>query len=315
MKVKKLLLIDANSLLHRAYHAYPPLTTPKGEIIGAVYGFTTMLLGAIEKIEPSHVIVAWDVGKRTFRHDKFEEYKAGRAKTDQELIDQIGRTKEVVEVLNIPQFGIENFEADDLIGTLVRQATEELKNSRTQGGVQVIILTGDRDSFQLVDKEKVVVHLPSGGGKFSKDRGVSIMDETAIKAKYGITPEQVVDWKGLVGDQSDNIPGIKGIGEVTAKKILDQQPTIDKIYEHLDELDVSPRIREILRNGKESAFMSREIATINREAPIKLDWDKCRLADYDQGMTLKLFEELHFKSLINKLPKDSWEQDLEEVFS
>lgn len=314
MKVKKLLLIDANSLLHRAYHAYPPLTTPKGEIIGAVYGFTTMLLGAIEKIEPSYVIVAWDVGKRTFRHEKFEEYKAGRAKTDQELIDQIGRTKEVVEVLNIPQFGIENFEADDLIGTLVRQATEELKNSRTQDGVQVIILTGDRDSFQLVDKEKVVVHLPSGGGKFSKDRGVSIMDETAIKAKYGITPEQVVDWKGLVGDQSDNIPGIKGIGEVTAKKILDQQPTIDKIYEHLDELDVSPRIREILRNGKESAFMSREIATINREAPIKLDWDKCRLADYDQSKTLKLFEELHFKSLINKLPKDSWEQDLEEVF-
>lgn len=306
MNQRKLLLIDANSLLHRAYHAYPPLTTPAGEIVGAVYGFTTMLLGAIEKIEPSHVIVAWDVGKRTFRHDKFEEYKAGRAKTDQELIDQIGRTKEVVEVLNIPQFGIENFEADDLIGTLSEQAKKKAD--------QVIILTGDRDSFQLVDKEKIVVHLPSGGGKFSKDRGVSIMDETAIKAKYGITPEQVVDWKGLVGDQSDNIPGIKGIGEVTAKKILDQQPTIDKIYEHLEEIEVSPRIRELLRNGKDSAFMSREIATINREAPIVLDWDKCRLADYDQGKTLKLFEELHFKSLINKLPKDSWEENLEEVF-
>jgi len=303
---KKLLLIDANSLLHRAYHAYPPLTTPKGEIIGAVYGFTTMLLGAIEKIEPSHVIVAWDVGKRTFRHEKFEEYKAGRAKTDQELIDQIERTKEVVEVLNIPQFGIENFEADDLIGTLSEQAKKDAD--------QVVILTGDRDSFQLVEKERVVVHLPSGGGKFSKDRGVSIMDELAIKARYGITPEQVIDWKGLVGDQSDNIPGIRGIGEVTAKKILDQQPTIDKIYENLEELEVSPRIRELLRNGKESAFMSREIATINREVPIKLDWDKCRLADYDQNKTLKLFEELHFKSLVNKLPKDSWEEDLESVF-
>jgi len=282
------------------------LTTPKGEIIGAVYGFTTMLLGAIEKIEPSHVIVAWDVGKRTFRHEKFEEYKAGRAKTDQELIDQIERTKEVVEVLNIPQFGIENFEADDLIGTLSEQAKKDAD--------QVVILTGDRDSFQLVEKERVVVHLPSGGGKFSKDRGVSIMDELAIKARYGITPEQVIDWKGLVGDQSDNIPGIRGIGEVTAKKILDQQPTIDKIYENLEELEVSPRIRELLRNGKESAFMSREIATINREVPIKLDWDKCRLADYDQNKTLKLFEELHFKSLVNKLPKDSWEEDLESVF-
>lgn len=303
---KRLLLIDANSLLHRAYHAYPPLSTPKGEIVGAVYGFTMMLLGAIERINPTHVIVAWDVGKRTFRHDKFSEYKAGRAKTDQELIDQIGRTKEVVEVLNIPQFGIENFEADDLIGTLSEQGKKTAD--------QVIILTGDRDSFQLVDKEKVVVHMPSGGGKFSKDRGMSIMDETAIVMKYGITPEQVVDWKGLVGDQSDNIPGIKGIGEVTAKKILDQQPTIDKIYDHLEEIEVSQRIRELLQNGKESAFMSREIATINREAPIKLDWDACRLADYDQSKARVLFEELQFRSVINKLPKDSWEQDLEEVF-
>lgn len=306
MSKKKLLLIDANSLLHRAYHAYPPLTTPLGEIVGAVYGFTMMLLGAIEKINPTHVIVAWDVGKRTFRHDKFSEYKAGRAKTDQELIDQIGRTKEVVETLNIPQFGIENFEADDLIGTLSEQGKKTAD--------QVIILTGDRDSFQLVDKEKVVVHMPSGGGKFSKDRGMSIMDETAVKMKYGITPEQVVDWKGLVGDQSDNIPGIKGIGEVTAKKILDQQPTIDKIYDHLDEIEVSPRIKELLRSGRESAFMSREIATINREAPIKLDWDKCRLADYDQTKAKSLFEELQFKSVINRLPKDSWEEDLEEVF-
>lgn len=303
---KLLLLIDANSLLHRAYHAYPPLTTPKGELVGAVYGFATMLLNAIEKIGPTHVAVAWDVGKKTFRHDKYSEYKAGRAKTDQELIDQIERTKEVVETMNIPQFGIPSFEADDLIGTMAEQGKKTGK---------VMILTGDRDALQLVDGEKVVVYYPSGGGGFSKDRGVAILDEMAVKAKYKINPDQVIDWKGLVGDASDNIPGVKGIGQVTAEKLFSQRKSIEEIYDDLDGLEITPRIREILRNGKESAFMSKEIATINREAPLKLEWDKCKLSDYDREKTLTLFNELQFKSLINKLPKDSWEQDLEDVFS
>lgn len=303
---KLLLLIDANSLLHRAYHAYPPLTTARGELVGAVYGFTTMLLGAIEKIGPTHVAVAWDVGKKTFRHEKFSEYKAGRAKTDQELIDQIERTKEVVEAINIPQFGIPSFEADDLIGTMAEQGKKT---------GEIMILTGDRDALQLVDEKKVVVYLPSGGGVFSKDRGVAILDETAVKAKYKINPDQVTDWKGLVGDASDNIPGVKGIGQVTAEKLFAQRKTLEEIYKDIDGLDFTPRIKEILRNGKESAFMSKEIATINRKAPLKLDWDKCRLADYNREKTIKLFNELQFKSLVNKLPKDSWEQDLEEVFS
>lgn len=304
--MSKLLIVDGNSLLHRAYHGYPPLTTPNGELVGAVYGFSTMLLTAIEKLQPTHVAVAWDVGKHTFRHEKFAEYKAGRAKTDQELIDQIDRVKEVVTALAIPQFGIADYEADDIIGTV-----SEIVKKRVD---QVVVMTGDRDALQLVDADKVVVFMPSSG-KFAKDRGIAIYDEDGMKMKYGYGPEQVPDWKGLVGDASDNIPGVKGIGEVTAKKILDQEPTIEKVYENLDKINITPRIRELLKGGEHSARMSKEIATINRQVPIDFDLEKCLLDEYDREVVLHLFEELNFKSLINRLPKDKKEKELEEIFS
>src|SRR3989338_6730057 len=164
MEKKRLVLIDGNSLLHRAYHGYPRFTTPAGEVVGAVYGFTSMLLSALEKLSPSYVAIAWDVGKKTFRTEVYAEYKAGRAETDQELVDQIDRTKEIVTALNIPQFGVTNYESDDVIGTLATQALQKTrkllakpdlasqdKNSRTQGWVQVVIVTGDRDALQLVE--------------------------------------------------------------------------------------------------------------------------------------------------------------------
>src|SRR3989344_6053602 len=158
MEKKRLVLIDGNSLLHRAYHGYPRFTAPSGEVVGAVYGFTSMLLTALEKLSPRYVAIAWDVGKVTFRTEEYKEYKAGRPEMDQELVDQIERTKQIVEVLNIPQFGVDNYEADDVIGTLSRQATENGKK------VQVVIVTGDRDALQLVDGDRVVVYMPSGGG-------------------------------------------------------------------------------------------------------------------------------------------------------
>ncbi len=310
MERKRLVLIDGNSLLHRAYHGYPRFTSPSGEVVGAVYGFTSMLLTALEKLSPSYVAIAWDVGKVTFRTAEYAEYKAGRVEMDQELVDQIDRTKEIVTALNIPQFGVDNYEADDVIGTLSRQAVE------TNGGAQVVIVTGDRDALQLVDDDRVVVYMPAGGGasKFIKDRGVSLFDEEAVKAKYGLSPKQIIDLKGLMGDPSDNIKGVMGVGQVTATKLLGQAGSIEKMYEDVDGLAVTERIKKLLRDGKDSAFLSKRIATINREVPIKLSWEECELSNYDREKVLAIFEELRFKSLINKLPKDKWEEDVEEVF-
>ncbi len=318
MERKRLVLIDGNSLLHRAYHGYPRFTSPAGEVVGAVYGFTSMLLSALEKLSPTYVAIAWDVGKKTFRTEVYAEYKAGRAETDQELVDQIERTKQIVTALNIPQFGVTNYEADDVIGTLALQAmrkTQKLKNSKTQDEeVQVIIVTGDRDALQLVEDDRVVVYLPSGGGAFSKDRGASMFDETAVKAKYGLTPKQIIDLKALMGDASDNIKGVPGVGQVTATKLLEQAGSIEEIYKKLDQIKITPRVKKLMEDGKESAFLSKSLATINRETPIKLSWKDCELADYNREAVMAIFDELKFKSLVNKLPKDKWDEDVEEVF-
>lgn len=308
MERKKLVLIDGNSLLHRAYHGYPRFTTPAGEVVGAVYGFTSMLLSALEKLSPTYVAIAWDVGKITFRTEEYAEYKAGRAETDQELVDQIDRTKEIVTALNIPQFGVTNYEADDVIGTLATLAVE------SDGGVQVVIVTGDRDALQLVEDDRVVVYLPSGGGAFSKDRGVSIFDETAVKAKYGLAPKQIIDLKALMGDASDNIKGVPGVGQVTATKLLEQAGSIEEIYEKLEQIKITPRVKKLMEDGRESAFLSKKLATINKETPIKLSWKDCELADYNREKVMAIFDELKFKSLVNKLPKDKWDEDVEEVF-
>lgn len=310
MERKVLVLIDGNSLLHRAFHAYPRLTTPGGELVGAVYGFTTMLLTALEKLMPKYAAIAWDVGKVTFRTTEYALYKAGRPETDQELIDQIKRTKEIVTALNIPQFGVDNYEADDVIGTLSLQAI------KTEDNAQVIIVTGDRDALQLVDDDKVVVYMPSGGGasKYIKDRGVSLFDEGAVKAKYGLSPKQIIDLKGLMGDPSDNIKGVPGVGQVTATKLLTEAGSVEEIYEKVDDLAVTERVKKLLKDGKESAFLSKRIATIDREVPIKLSWEDCELSNYDRDKVLAIFDELRFKSLVNKLPKDKWEEDLEQVF-
>ncbi len=309
MEKKRLVLIDGNSLLHRAYHGYPRFTAPSGEVVGAVYGFTSMLLTALEKLSPTYVAIAWDVGKKTFRTEQYAEYKAGRAETDQELVDQIDRTKQIVTALNIPQFGVTNYEADDVIGTLATQAIKSDKK------VQVVIVTGDRDALQLVEDDRVVVYMPAGGGAFSKDRGVSLFDETAVKAKYNLTPKQIIDLKALMGDASDNIKGVAGVGQVTATKLLEQAGSVEQIYKKLESLKITPRVKKLLEDGKDSAFLSKDLATINKETPIKLSWKNCELADYNREKVLAIFDELAFKSLVNKLPKDKWEEDLEEVFS
>lgn len=314
---KKLVLVDAMSLLHRAYHGYPQsLSTKEGELTNAVYGFTNMLLSVMEKLKPTHMAVAWDVGKPTFRHEEYEGYKESREKPDEELLGQIERTEEVVDSLNIPQFGLEGYEADDLIGALSKQGAGKKD-------AEVVIVTGDRDALQLVEDDKIKVWMPAAPGRYSKNRGPKIYNEEAVKAKYGLDPEQLIDLKALMGDSSDDIPGIKGIGKVTATKLMKKYGSLDKIYEVLEsdegreEIEelVGSRFASLLESGKESAYMSKLLGKIERDVPIELSWSACKVVDYDKDKATELFSELEFKSLLGKLPADSWDKDLEEVFS
>ncbi len=294
---KKLLLVDGNSLLHRAYHAYPPLSLPSGELVNAVYGFSSLFLSALEKMKPTHVLVAWDLKGPTFRHEQYKEYKAGRPKMDQELADQIDRTKEVVEKMNVPQFGVSGFEADDIIATMVERA-------RDDNFEKVIILTGDKDSLQLIKEAQVQVFLA----------GKEMIDEKALGLKFGLPPKLITDLKGLMGDSSDNLPGIKGIGQVTAVKLLKEAGSLENIFEKINDLNVSPKVKKLLLEGKDIAFECKKLATLEYNVPVSCEWDECLLSDYDFGGVEKLFNELRFFSLLKKLPKNKWDNDLEEVF-
>ena len=304
--MRKFILIDGNSLLHRAYHAYPTLTTPKGELINAVYGFSAMLLTILEKLAPTHVAVAWDVKGPTFRKVEYAGYKANRGPMDDDLVSQIDRTKQVVETLNIPQFGIEGYEGDDIIGTLSRLATDEDDEKDTQ----VVIVTGDKDSLQLIKGKQIVVYLPIQ----NRASQAVVFDEQKLEEVYGLKPRQIVDLKSLMGDASDNIPGVKGIGKVTATKLIKEYGSLKGVYESLDKGQVSPKTKSLLVEQKEMAEQSHHLAEINQEAPIKINWEDCLLTNYDKSKATKLFEELNFKSLILRLPKDHWEKETEDIF-
>jgi len=304
--MRKLILIDGNSLLHRAYHAFPPLTTPKGELINAVYGFSAMLLTILEKLCPTHVAVAWDVKGPTFRKIEYTEYKANRGPMDEDLATQIERTKQIVQVLNIPQFGIEGYEGDDVIGTLARLATDEKKEK----DVQVVIVTGDRDALQLIKEKRIVVYLPI----HNKASQTVVFDEDKVGEVYGLKPKQLIDLKSLMGDASDNIPGVKGVGKVTASKLIQEFGSLAGVYKNIGSVKISARVREMLVADKKMAEQSYKLAEIDKKAPLKINWEDCLLTNYEKGNALELFEELNFKSLIPRLPRDNWEKETEEIF-
>ena len=319
--MKKLILIDGNALLHRAFHAYPPFTTPSGELVGAVYGFTTLLFSVIEKLSPTHIVVAWDVKGETFRKKEFAEYKAQRGPMDESLVSQIERTKEMVAALNIPQYGIEGYEADDIIGTIAMVASQrtqetlpagrQVKDSRTQDiDVQVIIVTGDRDALQLIDGKRVVVYLPVQN-KYAQS---VVFDEEKFKEVYGLDPMQIVDLKGLMGDSSDNIPGVKGVGKVTATQLVKDFGSVEEIYKNINSDKIKPRTRQLLLDDKEMGIKSRSLAEIYRKVPLEFDWDKCLLSDYDKAKVVDLLTKLDFKSLINRLPEEKFEKDVVDIF-
>lgn len=291
----KLVLIDGHAILHRAYHAYPPLTTSKGELINAVYGFTSILLTVLSQLKPKYVAVTFDRKEPTFRHKEYKGYKAHRPEVDEALINQIGRVHEVVEALNIPIFEIKGFEADDIIGTLARQAS--LK--------EVIIVTGDQDALQLVDN-KVKVFMPGRGKRPSK-----MFDRKAVLEKYGFEPRYLVDFKALAGDASDAIPGVKGIGPKTAQGLIGAFGSTEEIFKSIDKID-KKKVLDKLVKGKKEAFLSKKLAKIVTNVPIKLNLKKCLLTDYDQEKAIKLFEKLEFRSLIKKLPGEQGEDLVKE---
>lgn len=286
--MKRLVLVDGNALLHRAYHATPPLSTTSGELVNAVYGFTAMLLRAVDELHPDYISVTWDMRAPTFRHEAFAGYKATRKQADDALIGQYDRVHEVVQALNIPEFKLPGFEADDLVGTLAKLA------EKAEKAMEIIIVTGDRDMMQLINK-RVKVFMPK---KTIAD--VGMYGEEEFAARFGFAPENLVDYKGLAGDASDNIPGVPGIGEVTATKLIQQHGTLEKVYKHLDEYP--ERLKKLLEEGKESAFQSRKLATLETQVPIKLDLSCCRVADFDREKVKKIFEELEFRSLVGRIP-------------
>jgi len=284
-KLKTIVLIDGNALIHRAYHALPPLTTKSGELVNAVYGFTLTLLSVLEKFKPEYIAASFDLAGPTFRHEKSADYKATRVKADDELYAQIPRVKEVTRAFNIPIYEQEGFEADDCVGTLARQAEKE--------NVHVIIVTGDNDVLQLVTPLVNVFTLRKG----IKD--TVLYDEAGVEAKYGFKPVQIPDYKGLAGDASDNISGVAGIGAKTATDLLKEFGTLENIYVHLP--DVKESVRKKLEADRESAFLSKELGAIDTYAPVQLDLPACVSKDFDRGTVTKLFQELGFFSLIKRI--------------
>jgi len=290
------MLVDGNALIHRGYHAMPHLATRGGEMTGAVYGFTLILLRAIADIKPTHIAVTFDLAAPTFRHLQYEGYKAQRVKADQELYDQIPRVKEVVRALNIPIFEKEGFEADDLLGTLSADVCK-----RCHGECEVFIVTGDLDTLQLVDDCVKVYTLKQGLTE------TVIYDEAAVVNRYGLRPDQMLDYRALKGDPSDNIPGVRGIGEKTAVELIQKYGTLDKLYRAVkakkNPEDIKPRVLELLRKDEAGARQSFELSTIKRDVPVDVHLPKYEFSQENFKAAFKLFQELEFKSLISKLPK------------
>ena len=283
--MNKLLLVDGSALLHRAYHAYPPFKTKTGEIVGAVYGVASILISALEQEKPTHVMVAWDLPKPTFRHIKYVGYKAQRPKADAEMVEQIPMVKEVIETMGVVQYADSGFEADDVIGTLSKLSSEEN---------DVVILTGDQDTMQLVN-DNVRILTPAKGAN-----PPVLYGPEQVVAKYGVRPDQIVDYKAMIGDSSDNIPGVAGIGPKSAAALLNEFETLENMYENLEKI-TNEKVREKLRAGRDSALLSQDLSRIVVDMKIDLDMKAMEYRDYATKQVREIFEDLGFKSLVKRV--------------
>lgn len=297
-KKKRLIIIDSNSLIHRAYHALPPLTTKKGELVNAVYGFLLVFFKTIREFQPDFIAATFDFPGPTFRHKKFKEYKAKRPPAPEELYQQIPKVKEILKAFNVPIFEKEGFEADDIIGTISRLAPKK----QVLPKVETIILSGDLDTLQLVNPRTKVYSLRRG----VKD--VVLYDEKQVKEKFqGLVPEQLLDFKALRGDPSDNIPGVTGIGEKTAIKLLLEFGSLENLYKEIEEnlqkaKQIKPKLKETLLKYKEQAFISKDLANLHKNVSIDFNLEKSRWEKYNKEKATQILKNFEFYSLIKRLP-------------
>lgn len=295
---KKFLIIDTNSILHRAFHALPKLTTKKGELVNAIYGFCLIFLKTLEEIKPDFVVATFDLPKPTFRHQKFKEYKAKRPPAPVELYQQINGIKKVLKAFGVPIFEKEGFEADDLIGT----TTQLIKRKQAWPPIEIIILSGDLDLLQLVDNQTKLYFLRKG----VKD--VCFYEEKEVKERYqGLNPSQLIDFKALKGDLSDNIPGITGIGEKIAIQLIKEFENLENLYQELEKnseriYSLKESLQKKLKDYKDQAFISRSLVQLDCNVPLGLKLDDCQL-NINKKELMKVFKNFNFISLIKRCQK------------
>lgn len=281
----KWMLIDGNSIAYRAFFALPPLTNAAGQHTNAVYGFTTILLKLLEEEKPTHIMVAFDAGKTTFRHEGYAEYKAGREKTPSELSSQFPLLKDLLTAFGVARFELEGYEADDIIGTLTRLADEQ--------GIETLVVSGDKDMLQLASEQVTVALTRKGVSEVER------YDPAAIKERYDLEPLQIIDLKGLMGDASDNIPGIPGVGEKTALKLLHEHGSVEAVLAASDTL--KGKLKERVETHQDEARMSKELATIFREVPLEHGPEGMKYDGYDSAALAGVMRKLEFRSLMDRL--------------
>ncbi len=294
----KLVIIDGNALVHRAYHALPPLTTKKGELVNAVYGFLLVFLKTLKELKPDYITACFDFPAPSFRQKKFAGYKAKRVKAPEDLYAQIPKIKEILKSFNVSIFEKQEFEADDLIATIAKEAQEQFRQL-AEPEIEIYILTGDLDALQLVNKNVKVYTL----GKGIKE--TVIYDEEKVKERFGILPKQVVDFKALAGDPSDNIPGAAGIGKKRAAELLQEYGSVDELYKTIEKgeaWDLKPKVKELLLDYKDQVFLSYDLAKARMDAPVDFNLEKCQWKDYNKEKMIELLKEYNFYSLTERLP-------------
>jgi DNA polymerase-1 len=289
--IDRLIILDSNALLHRAFHALPPLTTKSGQETGAAYGYLLTFLKAQKDTQANYVVACFDTKAKTFRHEKFQDYKAHRPATPLGIVSQIPVMKEVLQTLGVPVFAMEGFEADDLIATICKKAAEQKKD------LEIFVVSGDLDNLQLVNDRVKVYTL----GKGIKD--TVIYDAKKVKERFGVDPLQMNDFKALVGDASDNIPGVPGIGKTTAADLIQRFGNIENLYNELstDTAVLKPKVKGLLKENKNLAFLSLELVETKKDIDMDFKIESCRFGNFDEGAVQQVLEKLQFDSLISKI--------------
>ncbi|MCK4473943.1 hypothetical protein KAU40_01630 [Candidatus Parcubacteria bacterium] len=297
VKKKRLIIIDSNSVIHRAYHALPPLTTKKGELVNAIYGFLLVFLKAIKEFEPDYIAACFDVHAPTFRNKLSKQYKAKRPKAPKELYEQIPKIKEILRKTNITVFEKPGYEADDLIATIAKKAPQK----QIYPEIEIYIFSADLDVLQLVNKNTKIYSFSKGIKK------AIVYGKQEVVERFGVLPKQIVDFKALAGDAADNIPGATGIGKKTASQLLQKFNTIENLFQIIEKNDareINPRIKEILIKNKDQIFLSQQLAQTRQDAPIDFNLEQCQSQKFDRQKAGEIFKDYGFHSLAKRLYND-----------